>query len=83
MLQEKVTTNQREYEIALIEELVPEDHLLRKIDAAVISASSTICARACIRPTSAVLRCRRSFYSGCCFWGIFRIKSEVKLADGE
>ena len=35
MLQEKATTSQREYEIVLLEELVPEDHLLRKIDAAV------------------------------------------------
>ena len=35
MLQEKATASQREYEIVLLEELVPEDHLLRKIDAAV------------------------------------------------
>ena len=35
MLQGRKTASQREYEIVLLEELVPEDHLLRKIDAAV------------------------------------------------
>ena len=35
MLQERSTTSQKEYEIVLLEELVPEDHPLRKIDAAV------------------------------------------------
>ena len=35
MLQEKATVSQREYEIVLLEELVPEDHLLRKIERAV------------------------------------------------
>lgn len=35
MLREKATNQQNEYEIVLLEELVPEDHLLRKIDKAV------------------------------------------------
>ena len=35
ILQEKATASQREYGIVLLEELVPEDHLLRKIEAAV------------------------------------------------
>ncbi len=35
MLQEKATASQKEYEIVLLEELVPEDHLLRKIERAV------------------------------------------------
>ena len=35
MLREKPTTRQGEYEVVLLEELVPEDHLLRKIDKAV------------------------------------------------
>ncbi|MEA4897953.1 MAG: transposase [Christensenellaceae bacterium] len=35
MLREGETVSQREYEIVLLEELVAEDHLLRKIDRAV------------------------------------------------
>lgn len=35
MLREKETRKQSEYEIVLLEELVPQDHILRKIDAAV------------------------------------------------
>ena len=35
MLQKRASSSQKEYEIVLFEELVPEDHLLRKIDAAV------------------------------------------------
>lgn len=35
MLREKETSKQREYEIVLLDELVPQDHILRKIDAAV------------------------------------------------
>ena len=35
MLREKASSQQNEYEIVLLEELVPEDHLLRKIDKAV------------------------------------------------
>ena len=35
MLQKRASSSQKEYEIVLLEELVPEDHLLRKIDAAV------------------------------------------------
>ena len=35
MLREKATSEQKEYEIVLLEELVPEDHLLRKINKAV------------------------------------------------
>ncbi len=35
MLREKATTEQSGYEIVLLEELVPQDHILRKIDAAV------------------------------------------------
>ena len=35
MLRERSGSRQNEYEIVLLEELVPQDHLLRKIDAAV------------------------------------------------
>ena len=35
MLRDRVGSRQNEYEIVLLEELVPQDHLLRKIDAAV------------------------------------------------
>ena len=35
MLREKATSRQSEYEIVLLEELVPQDHLLRKIEKAV------------------------------------------------
>ena len=35
MLREKVNGRQMEYELVMLEELVPEDHLLRKIDAAI------------------------------------------------
>ena len=35
MLRDRKTQQQNEYEIVLLEELVPQDHLLRKIDAAV------------------------------------------------
>ena len=35
MLREKETSKQKEYEIVLLDELVPQDHILRKIDAAV------------------------------------------------
>ena len=32
MLREKEAGRQNEYEVVLLEELVPQDHLLRKID---------------------------------------------------
>ena len=35
MLRERSGSRQNEYEIVLLEDLVPQDHLLRKIDAAV------------------------------------------------
>lgn len=35
MLREKETSKQKEYEIVRLDELVPQDHILRKIDAAV------------------------------------------------
>ena len=35
MLRDRKTQQQNEYEIVLLDELVPQDHLLRKIDAAV------------------------------------------------
>ena len=35
MLRDKETSKQKEYEIVLLDELVPQDHILRKIDAAV------------------------------------------------
>lgn len=35
MLRERAGSRQNDYEIVLLEELVPQDHLLRKIDAAV------------------------------------------------
>ena len=35
MLRERETSKQKEYEIVLLDELVPQDHILRKIDAAV------------------------------------------------
>ena len=35
MLRDKETSKQKEYEIVLLDDLVPQDHILRKIDAAV------------------------------------------------
>ena len=35
MLRDRANESQPEYEIVLLEELVPQDHLLRKIDSAV------------------------------------------------
>ena len=35
MLRDKETSKQKEYEIVLLDELVPQDHILRKIDGAV------------------------------------------------
>lgn len=35
MLRDKETSKQKEYEIVPLDELVPQDHILRRIDAAV------------------------------------------------
>ena len=35
MLRERKTQQQGEYELVILEELVPQDHFLRKVDAAV------------------------------------------------
>ena len=35
MLRDRKTQQQGEYELVLLEELVPQDHFLRKVDAAV------------------------------------------------
>ena len=35
MLRERKTQQQGEYELVMLEELVPQDHFLRKVDAAV------------------------------------------------
>lgn len=53
-------------EIVVMEELVPQDHLLRKIDASIDSALSTGSAsRITARITDALLSNRR-FFSACC-----------------
>ena len=38
MLRDRKTQQQGEYELVLLEELVPQDHFLRKVDAAVDSS---------------------------------------------
>ena len=38
MLRDRKTQQQGEYELVMLEELVPQDHFLRKVDAAVESA---------------------------------------------
>jgi hypothetical protein len=35
MLRDRTTQQQNQYKIVLLEELVPQDHFLRKVDAAV------------------------------------------------
>ena len=51
MLREKATAQQGEYEIVLLEELVAEYHLLRKIDRAVdFSFIHDLCSVSCESP---------------------------------
>ena len=81
MLQEKTTASQREYEILLLEELVPEDHLLssgggfqlhpRIVQGLVFTQHRPSCGIAGASIPDVV--------SGVSL----RIKSEVKLADRE
>ena len=68
MLREKPTTRQGEYEVVLLEDLVPEDHLLRKIDKAVdFSFIHDLCKDIYIVLTMAVPPLSRSCCFGCCF----------------
>ena len=82
MLREKPTTRQGEYEVVLLEDLVPEDHLLRKIDKAVdFSFIHDLCkdlycpdnGRPAIEPELLF----RMLFLGY----LYGIKSEVKLAQ--
>ena len=82
MLREKATAQQGEYEIVLLEELVPEDHLLRRIDrAADFSFIHDLCkdlycadhGRPAVEPELVF----RMLFIGY----LYGIKSEVKLAQ--
>lgn len=82
MLREKATVQQAEYEVVLLEDLVPEDHLLRKIDKAVdFSFIHDLCkdlycpdnGRPAIEPELLF----RMLFLGY----LYGIKSEVKLAQ--
>ena len=82
MLREKAAAQQGEYEIVLLEELVAEDHLLRKIDRAVdFSFIHDLCkdlycpdnGRPAIEPELLF----RMLFIGY----LYGIKSEVKLAQ--
>ena len=48
MLRDRKTQQQNEYEIVLLEELVSQDHFLRKVDAAVDFSLSMTCVKICI-----------------------------------
>ena len=82
MLREKETVKQAEYEVVMVEELVPDDHLLRKIDKAVdFSFIHDLCkdlycpdnGRPAIEPELLF----RMLFLGY----LYGIKSEVKLAQ--
>ena len=47
----KFHEKQQGMELIILEQLVPQEHLLRKIDRASTSHSSAGCARRCIAPT--------------------------------
>ena len=82
MLREKVTQKQEGYEIVLLEELVPQDHLLRKIEAAVdFSFIHDLCkglySENVGRPAVEPELLFRMLFLGY----LYGIKSETKLAD--
>ena len=82
MLREKASVQQSEYEVVLLEELVPEDHLLRKIDRAVdFSFIHDLCKDLyCLdngRPAIEPELLFRMLFLGY----LYGIRSEVKLAQ--
>lgn len=82
MLREKATASQREYEIVLLEELVPEDHLLRKIEGAVdFSFIHDLC-KGLYSPNIGRPAVPPELLFRMLFLGyLYGIKSEVKLAQ--
>ena len=82
MLREKATASQREYEIVLLEELVPEDHLLRKIEGAVdFSFIHDLC-KGLYSPNIGRPAVPPELLFRLLFLGyLYGIKSEVKLAQ--
>ena len=82
MLREKVKAKQTEYEVVMLEELVPEDHLLRKVEQAVdFSFIHDMCKDLyCAdngRPANEPELLFRMLFIGY----LYGIKSEVKLAQ--
>lgn len=82
MLREKATSEQTGYEIVLLDELVPQDHLLRKIEAAVdFSFIHDLCKNLYSpntgRPAVEPERLFRMLFLGY----LYGIKSETKLAQ--
>ena len=55
MLRER-REKQQQMDLVILEQLVPENHLLRRIDAAVDFSFSTICAHRCTAKTTDGLR---------------------------
>ena len=83
MLRDRKTQQQKEYEIVLLEELVPQDHFLRKVDAAVdFSFIHDMCkdlycpdnGRPAIEP--------EMLFKMLLLGYLYDIKSEVKIAQG-
>lgn len=82
MLRDRETSKQNEYEIVLIEELVPQDHLLRKIDRAVdFSFIHDLC-KDLYSPDTGRPAIEPELLFRMLFLGyLYGIKSEVKLAQ--
>ena len=82
MLREKATVRQAEYEVVMLEDLVPEDHLLRKIDRAVdFSFIHDLC-KDLYSPDNGRPAIEPELLFRMLFLGyLYGIKSEVKLAQ--
>ena len=82
MLRERSGSRQNEYEIVLLEELVPQEHLLRKIDAAVdFSFIHDLC-KDLYSPDNGRPAVEPELLFKMLFLGyLYGIKSEVKLAQ--
>ena len=81
MLRERETSRQNEYEIVLLDERVPQNHLLRKIDAAVdFSFIHDLC-KDLYCPNNGRLAIEPELLFRMLFLGyLYGIKSETKLA---
>ena len=82
MLQKRASSSQKEYEIVLLEELVPEDHQLRKIDAAVDFGFIHDLCKELYSPNIGRPAVPPALLFRMLFLGyLYGIKSEVKLAQ--